>query len=404
MKNTKTIWVAMFALVLRYAVFAQEGVVVTEPLNPDESPELQALRQRVLEAHPDMDLVSLRGSIEAELAPRQKPTIPQVAIFVKNQSTMRTLDDEVDPLRNMIAAELASAGVRVLDPQEIAAAFHRYKVTTDEERQGLIDGLFTGGSVVRVAQMVECDYLVLVSILHADVRARVMSGQNINTYQMRLSARALDANRGTSVWGQNFRETYPVNTANVSVNHSTYYRDLLAASSEKIGVSLAGSIHDWRPPEADEARVVSFSVRTTIDELVDGLELGVRAPNELLNEMRRVVGGATVFVDGAAVGSSPGVFRTSRGLHQVRVSRQWMQPWQETVNIEDGLELNVALELSSEGLENFQSLEGFRAAVALAYAEAAFRQGIEVNFDTAAWRDVMIGDRVGTDIKVGVPE
>ncbi|NLC80638.1 MAG: hypothetical protein GX748_05590, partial [Lentisphaerae bacterium] len=45
------------------------------------------------------------------------------------------------------------------------------------------------------------------------------------------------------------------------------------------------------------------------------------------------------------------------------------------------------------GLQRYRSLEGFRAAVAIGYAEAVMRKGVKINFDTSAWRDV--GNRGG---------
>lgn len=101
-----------------------------------------------------------------------------------------------------------------------------------------------------------------------------------------------------------------------------------------------------------------------------------------------VAGGITVEVDGAAVGSSGGTFRVRPGLHQLRVSRQWMTPWSGTVNITDGAVFNIALELSAEGFAHYRNKETLRAEVALAYAEAAFRRGCRINFDSSAWQNV----------------
>jgi hypothetical protein len=201
----------------------------------------------------------------------------------------------------------------------------------------------------------------------------------------------LEAAQGTSVFGQNFQERYPVKSAGASADPLTYFHDLVYASSEKIGAALAAGSAAWRKPDAAGAELVTFTVRTTIDDFIDGLEHGVRAPNSLLDEMRRVVGGVTVELDGAAVGSSPGAFKASPGMHQLRITRQWMQPWQRTVQIYEGAEFNIGLEFSTEGLAKFKSLEGFRALTALTYAEAAYLKGITINFDTANWRDVYGG-------------
>ena len=105
-------------------------------------------------------------------------------------------------------------------------------------------------------------------------------------------------------------------------------------------------------------------------------------------ELRVVAGGITVELDGATVGSSGGTFQARPGLHQLRVSRQWMVPWTVTVNIQSGAVFNVALELSEEGFRHYRNKEMLRAEVALAYAEAAFRRGCRINFDSSSWQNV----------------
>ena len=40
-----------------------------------------------------------------------------------------------------------------------------------------------------------------------------------------------------------------------------------------------------------------------------------------------------------------------------------------------------------------------KAAAAVAYAEAAYRKGIKINFDTSAWRSISLGDH-GHDVQV----
>lgn len=123
-------------------------------LDPKASAELQAFKAKVQAANPGMDVVSVEadaGVKRAVLAPRPQPQNPKIAIFVKNQTRVPGMDDEVDGVRDRISAELAGAGLIVLDKAEIADGFNRFKVTTAEERAGLIEGIFTGGSTVRGA-------------------------------------------------------------------------------------------------------------------------------------------------------------------------------------------------------------------------------------------------------------
>ena len=393
---------SIMVVVTGLLAFGLNAQVVTEAqkLDPQSSAELQKFKAKVQAANPGMDVVSVEADVvkRAVLAPRPQPHNPKIAIFVKNQTQTPGMDDQVDGVRDRISAELAGAGLIVLDKAEIADGFNRFKVTTAEERSGLVEGIFTGGSTVRVAQMLGCDYIMLVSIVGASHTSRTAGDKQVTVFTLRMTTKVNEAVQGSSVYGSNWTNKLPVpGQYTAGADELNYYNDLIDQWSTATGQEIASKVQTWRRAEPADTALVEFRVSTTVDELVQGLESGVRAPNELLDEMRRLVGGVTVEIDGATVGSSPGTFKASPGLHQMRVTRQWMQPWQQTVNIQPGATFRVALELSDAGLRRYQSLEGFRAAVAIGYAEAAMRKGVKINFDTAAWRDV--GNR-GSEINL----
>ncbi len=385
-----------------WMVGALHAQVVTESekLDPNVSSELQAFKARVKAANPDMDVVAVEADVvkRAVLAPRPQPVNPKIAIFVKNQTRVPGMDDEVDGVRDRISAELAGAGLIVLDKAEIADGFTRFKVTTAEERAGLVEGIFTGGSTVRVGQMLGCDYVMLVSITGASHTSRTAGDRQVTIFTLRMSTKVIGAAQGASVYGANWTNKLPVpGQYTDGTDALNYYNDLVDQWAAATGQEIAEKAPTWRRAAPADTTLVEFSVSSTVDELIQGLESGVRAPNELLDEMRRLVGGVTVELDGATVGSSPGTFQATPGLHQLRVTRQWMRPWQQTVNIQPGATFRVALELSDGGLQRYRSLEGFRAAVAVGYAEAVMRKGVKINFDTSAWRDV--GNR-GSEINM----
>ncbi|HNX52681.1 MAG TPA: PEGA domain-containing protein [Pontiellaceae bacterium] len=376
---------------------AQNTATVSQPVNPANSAELQSFKQQVQAANPGMEVVSVSAVREATLAAVPNP---KIAIFVKNQTKVAGMDDMVDGVRDRISAELAGAGLTVMDQAEIAAGFNRYKVTTAEERAGLIDGVFTGGSTVRVAQMLGADYVMVASIISADRMSMTVGTSRTTVFTLRMSVKINEAVQGTSVYGDNWTHKYPVEEPDAAGSDPlAFYNDLLDTWAQETGAKIASSMKTWRRAQAAPVQLVSFSVSTTIDELIKGLESGVRAPNELLDEMRHIVGGATVQIDGAAVGSSPGTYQVAPGLHQMRISRQWMKDWQQTVNIQNGSNFRIGLELSDAGMQRFQSLEHLKAQIAKDYAEAMALKGIKVNFDTAAWRDVSVGNK-GSEINL----
>jgi hypothetical protein len=407
MKMTiRTFAAALLCFAAALCALSQQVITENSQLDPQASAELEAFKKRVQAANPNMDVVAVEADVvkRAVLAPRPQPAAnPRIAIFVKNQTRVPGMDDEVDGIRDRVGAELAGAGMIVMDQAEIVNGFTRYKVTTAEERAGLVEGIFTGGSTVRVAQMLGCDYIMLVSIVRASSARRTAGGRAVTTFTLNMSTKVNEAVQGSSVYGSNWSNKLPVPGEFAEGDDAlNYYNDLVDRWAEETGREIAEKAPTWRRVDAAAVQLVSFSVSTTIDKLIGGLESGVRAPNELLDEMRRVVGGVTVELDGVALGSAPGTFQASPGLHQLRVTRQWMQPWQNTVNIQEGASFEIGLELSDAGLQRYRNMEAFRSLIAVSYAEAVMRKGAKINFDTAAWRDVSIGDKQGDSVNVGV--
>ena len=391
--NIRTI-VFAGAAVACAAVFGQMGALqtVSESESRGTSAELEAFKARVAAANPGLDVVQVKEDVvrRAVLAPPPPPPPPPkspvMAIFVKNNTRTPGMDDQIDGIRDRLAGEAAGADFIVMDSNEIGAAFNRYKITTAEERAGLVAGLFTGGSVTRVAQMLGADFVLLASINRASSLNRIAGDRPVTIYTMQMTTKVLDATTGGSVGGRNWKQQRPTPQGNGDdpMNH---YDDLIDMWVQDCVDDLSAVRGRWRATK-DSGVLASFTVTTTIDAIIQPLVASVDATKQVQDELRVVAGGVTVTLDGAAIGSSGGTFKARPGLHQLCVSRQWMTPWVQTVNIQDGAVFNVALELSDEGFRHYKNKEALRAEVALAYAEAAFRRGCRVNFDTAAWQTV----------------
>jgi len=364
-------------------VFGQAAGVqtVSEVESRQSSADLEAFKARVAAANPGLDVVKIEEDVvrRAVLAPPPPPPpakTPVMAIFVKNNTKTAGMDDQVSGMDFI-----------VMDSAEIGAAFNRYKITTAEERAGLIAGLFTGGSVTRVAQMLNADYILTASIIGASQMNRVAGDRAVTIYTLRMATKVLDATTGGSVYGKNWSNKRPVPQGNGD-DPMGHYDDLIDMWVQEISEELVAARPRWRAPVADSGEMVSFTVRTTLDDIFAPLATTVDASKPVQDELRVVAGGISVAIDGAVVGSSGGTFRARPGLHQMTVSRQWMVPWTQTVNISEGAVFNVALELSAAGFEHYKNKETLRAEVALAYAEAAFRRGCRINFDSSAWKNV----------------
>ena len=337
----------------------------------------------------------------AKPVPAEEIPVKKVAVFVQNRTRERAMDDEIDGIRDRLAASLAAVdGMEVLDSAQIADTFRKYKVTTDEEKRGLVSGIFTGGSIPNVARMIGCDYIVAASVVGASSMKRKMNGQNNTVFTLRTTIKVMDATGRTVGSVPNWSSTFPVlnEEGNDPMN---YYNILIDRWVEDATDQLAANALKWRKPAAAATALVAFKVTTSIDKVVTELESQTKGTKgELLAELRKVVGGATVELDGAVIGSCPGEFRAAPGLHQIKITRQWMQDYTATVNIVDGMQLDVAMEMSEAGLAKWGSAEAIRADVAQRYGNAARERGVKINLDTSGWRDGVLGGGHGQKIKI----
>ena len=316
-----------------------------------------------------------------------------IAVFVQNRTRVPGMDEEVDGVRDRLAAAFAEIdGFAVMDSAQVADTFRRYKVTVAEEKADVYSGIFSGGSVPRVAQMLNCDYIAAATIVNASSMRRNMGGRLSTVYTLRMTLKIMDST-GASVDGMpTWVRQYPVLDA--GDDPMNFYQILFDQWAGEVTSIVAQKSAKWRKPKSLASNLVNFHVSTTIDETIAELESQTKGTSgEMLLELRRVVGGATVEIDGAVIGSAPGDFQVSPGLHQLRVTREWMTPYTATVNIQDGTSLKVALEMSEEGFAKWGSTEALRADLARRYADAARERNVKmyVNVDTTNWRDVGSG-------------
>ena len=333
--------------------------------------------------------------------PATEVPVKKVAVFVQNRTRERAMDVVFDGIRDRLAASLAAVdGMEVLDSAQIADTFRRYKVTTDEEKKGLVSGIFTGGSVPNVARMIGCDYIIAASVVGASTMKRNLGGQLNTVYTLRMTTKVMDATGRTVGAVPNWSNTFPV-LNDAGDDPMNYYNILIDRWVEDATNQIAENALKWRKPAAAATACVAFKVTTSIDKVVTELESQTKgAKGELLAELRKVVGGATVELDGAVIGSCPGEFRVAPGLHQIKITRQWMQPYTATVNIVDGMQLDVAMEMSEAGLAKWGSAEAIRADVAQRYGNAARERGVKINLNTSNWRDGVLGGGHGQKIKI----
>lgn len=92
--------------------------------------------------------------------------------------------------------------------------------------------------------------------------------------------------------------------------------------------------------------------------------IGVKLESDLASfKVNANVPGVTVKIDGLVAPQSNGAFKATKGIHNLSVEREWFKTFEGTVFVSEGGTIDVTMEMSSEGLAKFKSVEKFNLAL-----------------------------------------
>jgi len=305
-------------------------------------------------------------------APASDKPMLRTAIFVQNRASP-DFQKSVETLNDLITTKLTEKGFSIIDKDVVIAAFkearddrdpvrEEQKVKTDNlavtKTEATVENVLTSASALRIAQMINADYLVFATINSAGRETREFKGQDTaygadmkaTIYTLRIALKVMEGRQGGTVYGDVVTATEKIaKTKNYESDSTDTVNKLLDDGSTLIAdrvESRLGRIRDSLG--ATPSLVAEFSVNCNI-----------------LN--------ATVELDGAVLGTTPGRFKATPGLHQLRISHEWYATWDKMANVYSNQVLNVDLELSTEGFQRFQNIEKFKVALQNEYQEIALR-------------------------------
>jgi PEGA domain-containing protein len=303
----------------------------------------------------------LPGTAAGSEKSAEKPLL-RAAIFVQNRAGLE-LQNQIEVLNDHLTADLTGKGFSIIDKDVVAARFRESRdhdeavrnnlkaleeaIKPNASEAGAADAL-TGASALRMAQMIGADYLVIATIHPLGVETRAFKGENTiygtnnqaTMYTLRIALKLLDGKQGGTVYGDMVTASDRVVTSqNLTINSTDILPKLIDAGARKIADTVAGKVESIRNVKVNTIPVVEFTVTSNVE-------------------------GATVELDGAAIGSTPGRYKAAPGLHQLRISKEWLSTWERTVNIFQDQSLHVSLELSQEGLRRYATIEQLKLDLA----------------------------------------
>lgn len=277
----------------------------------------------------------------------RKDDMLRTAIFVRNNADS-TLNDSLPMFRDMLSARLTEKGFSIIGSDDVIARFEGHKGQNEgvdhavseagklvrfEKTEASVDDVLTGASALRIAQMLDANYLVVATLSSIGEERKVFKGEG-SLYKssneavirtLRATIRVLEGNQGGSVYG----DTVTVQQKRGGVDRLQVVSDdtnnqLIDDAAALIASNIAKKVERIRDAKVDTLSMAELTLTSNIE-------------------------GATVELDGAVIGTAPGSFAVKPGLHQIAVSKEWFSTWRRTINVVPNQVINVALERSKEG-------------------------------------------------------
>ncbi len=313
----------------------------------------------------------------------------KAAIFVDNRGGT-ALDDKVAVLEDLLGSRIAGRGFQIIHREQVINALKNYeKRATDATPGSQLDQLLSNNtSALRLAQMMNADYIIHATITSFATEKRVFKGYGAETLNMisnlRVTYKVLEATEGSSLAGDAFTVS---RTTRLTEGSATDNADLLNSLLDDATVKIADSLGQKTIAAAPaKPGMVEFTVTCTMQDIA---QMPITVPDVRLTTNKTLVLDkatlevqpldVTVELDGTALGSAPGSFKAMPGLHKMRLSRDGFKDWEKTVNVTEGQKFRVALQMTEAGYQRWQDnlkfLQGLENNRKLTDAEVERIQG-----------------------------
>jgi hypothetical protein len=303
-----------------------------------------------------------------------------VAVAVQNSVTANAQSDKTLKVHNAVTVggKGATADSEIPAGQTKAAAeidnAGGAQVSSSSETTKLDQALSDSTSALRLAQNLGADYILVPSIVSLGTEKKTYNGNGISTvnitHRLRVSYKIVEAGQGGAVRGGTFVSEKNIRqTADLQNDDTDLINELLDDAADQLADAIVQNAASL-PTEVAKAAKVNFSVACSMTDprqqpiLISAV--GITEDNHVVVTNQPVALQAmdvTVELDGVAIGSAPGTFQGFPGLHKIRLSREGFDSWERTINLYDGQNLHVALQMSNAGYARWADTTGFLSSL-----------------------------------------
>jgi curli biogenesis system outer membrane secretion channel CsgG len=334
-----------------------------------------------------------RGT-EPAAADRSESPRYTAAIFVRSREK-RLDDDRLLAFEDLLVGELDGACFRVMSREDVVNAVARFAREGPNAGTGRVPAekdldrlLSDQSSAVALAQSMGADYVLVASITALSIDRRTLNDpargvrSDVESYRLDASYRILGRAEGATVASGVASASDALRQgAGLSVERDMV-AELLRTSASKMAAAMRKRCERTPLPAPDALvrvplQIDAVSSELSIPEIVrDGAgDLVVSggtyriAPTDFLVE-----------IDGVVVGSTPAPVETVKGLRKLRVTRPDFEPFEATINAQQGTgPIRVPMRLSADGLARVKEMTAFFSALKreerLSEAQASVLEG-----------------------------
>lgn len=314
-----------------------------------------------------LTILMLGGSISsaADNSVSNQKSAPLSVLLVENQ-TEQNLDGFLPLFAEVLTSSISQTGhLSIVTPGHLKEQ--------DETKNRIIEDKL-------IANQLGAELVMKVAIVSCEEKIKNVQAYDLeleySTINLVAGAKLVEASTGKTV----ISETISMSdrqrkTSNEQIKNKNRYSEILLETAKEIGARFNAAWGSGKYVQSPEVNAkASFKVDIAVQEMkIPDVSLDEKGVAKTGGELLVLVPkGAIVELDGVVVGSAPGEFVATKGLHHLKITHSNLQSWNHTINVFDGFQLRVPMNVTSEFLQIWKENALFSSKLK---ADASLTQG-----------------------------
>jgi hypothetical protein len=321
------------------------------------------------------------------------------AIFVKNRGC-DIPPEKVMVLEDFLVSRVGELCYTTMSREDVINAVKRFAAAganagTVQDPMAEADRLLSDQtSALALARNMGADYVLVASLTALNTQEQQFEGYGVKTQVLSqtldVTYRLLDRAQGAVIDSGAASATEQVRGTPNLQQRVDLIDPLIRQAAANLAQVMQRRCNAGSLPAPAALDGASFTVSATLlDVSVPDIQLDPAAKRFVvgMNPLSVSPQSVAVELDGVVVGSAPGQFRTTPGLHKMRLRAPGLKPWEGTVSISNGFDLKVAMQMEEatwkRWLETATALQQLKQGQQLTDAQVDLIRGVATFFSNS---------------------